>query len=147
MTVVDAAGAPVAGKPVTFTLDNSKASGTTGADGIAKAALLVKEKAGKRSLVISAEGASTTVAFTVLVEKTALKAVGGKGGVTATLTDDDKSPVAGQVITFTSGSKKVTAKTDAKGVAKATGLPPGNVKVAYAGAAGMYAASSTTTKA
>jgi hypothetical protein len=145
--LVDAAGAPVAGKAVTFTLGTSTVSGTTGPDGVAKAALLVKEKAGKRSLVITSDDAKVAVDFTVAVEKTALKAAGGKGAVTATLTDDDKKPVAGQVITFASGSKKVTAKTDAKGVAKATGLPPGNIKVTYAGAAGMYAAASTTTKA
>lgn len=144
--LVDAAGAPVSGKTVTFTLGSSQATGTTGADGVAKAALLVKETAGKRSMVITSGDAKVVVDFTVLVEKTVLKAVGGKGGVTATLTDDDRKPVAGQVITFTSGSKKVTAKTDANGVAKATGLPPGNVKVSYPGAAGMYAGSSTTTK-
>jgi hypothetical protein len=144
--LVDASGAAVAGKTVTFTLGASTATGMTGADGVAKAALLVKETAGKRSLVITSDDAKTSVDFTVLVEKTVLKAVGSKAAVTATLTDDDKTPVAGQVITFTSGSKKVTAKTDAKGIAKATGLPPGNIKVAYAGAAGMYAAASTTTK-
>jgi hypothetical protein len=145
--LVDAAGAPVAGKTVTFTLGSTKATGTTGADGIAKGALVVNEKAGKRSLVITSDDATVSVDFTVVLEKTALKAVGGKAGVTATLTDDDNKPVAGQAITFASGSKKVTAKTDAKGVAKATGLPPGNIKVTYAGAAGMYTASSTTTKA
>jgi hypothetical protein len=144
--LVDAAGAPLAGKTVTFTLGTSKATGTTGADGIAKGALLVKEKAGKRSLVITSDDAKVSVDFTVLVEKTALKAVGGKGGVTATLTDDDKKPVVGQVITFASGSKKLTAKTNPQGVAKVTGLPPGNVKVTYAGAPGMYTAASTTTK-
>jgi hypothetical protein len=145
--LVDAAGAAVAGKTVTFALGASKATGVTGADGVAKASLTVKDKAGKRSLAISSDDVKTAVAFTVLVEKTALKAVGSKGAVTATLTDDDKKPVAGQAVTFTSGSKKVTAKTDAKGVAKATGLPAGNVKVTYAGAAGMYTATSTSTKA
>jgi hypothetical protein len=145
--LVDAAGAAVAGKTVTFTLGASKATGVTGADGVAKAALIVQEKAGKRSLVISTDDANVSVDFTVSVEKTALKAVGSKGAVTATLTDDDKKPVVGQVITFTSGSKKVTAKTDAKGVAKASGLPAGNIKVSYAGATGMYTAASATTKA
>jgi hypothetical protein len=145
--LVDAAGAAVAGKTVTFALGGSTATGVTGADGVAKASLTVKDKAGKRSLAISADDAKTAVAFTVLVEKTALKAAGSKGAVTATLTDDDKKPVAGQAVTFTSGSKKVTAKTDAKGVAKATGLPAGNVKVSYAGATGMYAAASTSAKA
>jgi hypothetical protein len=145
--LVDAAGAAVAGKTVTFALGSSKVTGTTGADGVAKGALLVKEKAGKRTLSITSDDAKASVDFTVSVEKTALKAVGGKGAVTATLTDDDKKPVAGQAVTFTSGSKKVTAKTDAKGVAKASGLPAGNVKVAYAGASGMYTAASTSTKA
>lgn len=144
--LVDAAGTPVAGKTVTFTLGSSQATGTTGADGVAKAALLVKETAGKRSMVITSGDAKVVVDFTVTVEKTALRAVGGKSVVTATLTDDDTSPVPGQVITFASGSKKISVKTDAKGVAKATGLPPGNVKVSYPGAAGMYAGSSTTTK-
>ncbi|MCU1592586.1 MAG: hypothetical protein JWP11_3842 [Frankiales bacterium] len=145
--LVDAAGAPVAGKTVSFTVGASTASGVTGADGIAKSALVIKDKAGKRSLVLASDALTTSVPFTVLVEKTALKATGAKGAVTATLTDDDKKPVVGQVVTFASGSKTVTAKTDAKGVAKASGLPAGNIKVSYAGAAGMYTAASTTTKA
>jgi hypothetical protein len=145
--LVDAAGAAVAGKTVTFTLGSSTATGVTGADGVAKASLTVKDKAGKRSLGLSSDEAKTSVVFTVLVEKTALKAVGNKGTVTATLTDDDKKAVVGQVITFASGSKKVTAKTDAKGIAKGSGLPSGNIKVSYAGETGMYTAASTTTKA
>ena len=142
--LVDPAGAPVAGKAVTFTLGASKATGTTGADGIAKASLLVKELAGKRTLTIAAEGTTAAVDFTVLLEKTVLKAANNKGTVTATLTDDDKTPLAGQVLTFTLGSKKATAKTDARGVAKVSGFPAGNVKVTYAGASGMYTAASAT---
>jgi hypothetical protein len=145
--LVDAAGAAVAGKTVTFSLGASKASGVTGADGVAKASMVVKDKAGKRSLAITSDSTTVSVPFTVSVEKTALKAAGANGAVTATLTDDDRKPVVGQVITFTSGSKKVTAKTDAKGVAKAAGLPAGNVKVTYPGATGMYAAASTSAKA
>ncbi|MCW2571798.1 MAG: hypothetical protein JWO88_1856, partial [Frankiales bacterium] len=144
--LVDATGKPLAGKVVTFSLGASKATGKTGTNGVAEAALLVKDKAGKRTLTITGDGAKTSVPFTVLVERTVLNATGTKGAVTATLVDDDKHPVAGQVITFSLGSKKVTAKTDAKGVAKATGLPSGNVKVGYAGAAGMYTAANATTK-
>jgi hypothetical protein len=144
--LVDPSGAPVAGKAVTFTLGSSKAVGTTGADGVAKAALLVKAKAGKSSLVLTSEDLTASVPFTVLLEKTVLKATNTKGAVTATLTDDDKTPVTGQVITFTLGSKKVTAKTDAKGVAKANGFPAGNVKVTYAGSPGMYTAASASAK-
>jgi hypothetical protein len=145
--LVDASGAPVAGKTVTFTLGSSKAAGTTGTDGVAKASLVVNEKAGKKTLVLTSDAVTASVPFTVLIEKTVLKATGSKGAVTAILSDDDRTPVAGQVITFTLGSKKATARTDAKGVAKVTGFPPGNVKVAYAGASGMYAAASTSTKA
>ena len=86
--------------------------------------------------------------FTVLVEKTALKVTGSKGTVAATLSDDDKKPVAGQPVTFTAGSKKATVKTDAKGVAKVAGFAPGTtVKVTYAGAAGMYSAAAGSTTA
>lgn len=145
--LVDAAGAPVAGKEVTFALGESKATGTTGTDGIAKAALLVREKAGTRSLSITSEGTTISTEFTVLVEKTVLKATGSKGNVTATLTDDDRQPVAGQVITFTSGSKKVTTKTNKSGVAKAGFAPGSAVTVTYAGVAGEYSASKTTARA
>jgi hypothetical protein len=146
--LVDAAGKPVAGKRITFSLGVSKVIAATGADGVAKAALVVKDKAGRRTLTLTDGTNKATAPFTVLVEKTALKAVGGRGSVVATLTDDDRKPVAGQVVTFTSGSKKVTARTDAKGVAKATGFVAGSaVKIAYAGATGMYSAASTSAKA
>jgi hypothetical protein len=146
--LVDAAGAPVAGKEVTFALGASKATATTGEDGVAKAVLLVNEKAGKRSLAITSGETSMSEDFTVMVEKTALKAAGSKGAVTATLTDDDRKAVAGQVVAFTSGSVKKTARTDAKGVAKAAGFPAGStVTVTYAGAAGQYAGSKTSAKA
>lgn len=144
--LVDASGAPVAGKMVSFTLGSAKAVGTTGPDGVANASLVVTAKAGQASLALASDDLTATVPFTVLVEQTALKAVNTKGTVTATLTDDDKTPVAGQVITFTLGSKKATAKTDAKGDAKVSGFPAGNVKATYAGAPGMYAGSSETAK-
>ena len=145
--LVDAGGAPVAGKDVTFTLGTSTATGKTGADGIAKALLLVKEKAGSRTLTIAAEGTTVTTPFTVLVEKTVLKAAAAKGNVTATLTDDDRKPVAGQTITFTSGSKKVTTKTNASGIAKAGFAPGSAVTVTYAGLADQYSASKASAKA
>ena len=146
--LVDAAGKPVAGKDVTFALGSSKATGRTNAGGVAKASLLVKEKAGKRTLTLTSGDASTTVPFTVLVEKTLLKATGGSGAVTATLTDDDRKPVAGQAVTFTSGAKKVTARTAANGVVKASGFPAGStVTVTYAGVTGQYAPSKASAKA
>jgi hypothetical protein len=146
--LIDSAGAPVAGKTLTFVIGSAKATGVTGADGVAKAALTVKDKAGKRTLKLTGAGASASVAFTVLVEKTVLNATGSKGTIAATLADDDKKPVAGQAVTFTAGSKKATVKTDANGVAKAAGFAPGTtVKVSYPGAAGMYSAAAGSAKA
>ncbi len=145
--LVDGAGAPVAGKTVTFTLGTSKATGTTGADGVATASLAVTEKVGQRTLTIEAEGATVSVPFTVALEKTVLRASASQGNVTATLTDDDNQPVVGQPITFTSGAKKIVTKTNAKGVAKAGFAPGSTVKVSYAGAAGMYTAAATSAKA
>jgi hypothetical protein len=142
------AGAPVSGKTLTFALGASKATGVTGADGVAKATLTVNDKAGRRTLKITGAGASTTVPFTVLVEKTTLKVTGGKGTVAAALSDDDKKPVAGQPVTFTAGSRTATVKTDAKGVAKVAGFAPGTtVKVSYPGAGGMYSAAAGSAKA
>jgi hypothetical protein len=52
------------------------------------------------------------------------------------------------VVTFTSGGKKVTAKTDGKGVAKAAGFAPGSaVTATYAGVSGQYAGSKASAKA
>ena len=146
--LVDAAGAPVAGKEVAFALGASTATGTTGADGVAKALLVVKEKAGARTLTLTADETTVSAPFTVTVEKTALRATGGGGAVVATLTDDDSKPVSGQVVTFSAGAVKKTSRTDAKGVAKASGFPAGSaVSVTYAGAPGQYAASKAAAKA
>jgi hypothetical protein len=138
--LLDAAGKPVAGKRVTFTLGAVTAAATTGSNGIAKATLLVREKAGRRSLVLSSDDLRNAVPFTVLVERVVLRATGSAGAVQATLTDDDGHAVALQTVTFTSGGRKVTARTDANGVAEATGFArDSTVTVAYAGVAGQYA--------
>jgi hypothetical protein len=121
---------------------------TTGRNGIAKAALLVREKAGRRSLVLRSGELTTTVPFTVLVEKVALRATATAGAITATLADDDGQAVALQTVTFTSGGRTVTARTDANGVAEATGFARGAVvKVTYRGVPGRYSAASTSTEA
>lgn len=145
---VDASGAPLAGEPVTFTVGSASATATTGSDGVAKAALTLKDKAGSTTLAIVSGDQKVSVPFTIALEKTLLKASGAKGTVTATLTDDDRTAVPGQTVVFGSGSKKVLVKTDGKGVAKASGFPANaNVKVTYAGAPGMYLGASTASKA
>jgi hypothetical protein len=146
--LLDAAGKPVAGKRVSFTLGSVTAVATTGQNGIAKASVLVREKAGRRSLVLASDDLRTTVPFTVQVERVALRATGAADAVRATLTDDDGQAVALQTVTFTAGSRKVTARTDANGVAEATGFARGTVvKVSYPGIAGQYSSAATSTKA
>lgn len=146
--LLDATGQPVAGKRVTFTLGAETAAATTGEDGIAKASVLVREKAGRRSLVLSSDDLKTTVPFTVQVERVALRAAGTADGVRATLTDDDGQAVALQTVTFTAGGRKVTARTDANGVAQAAGFARGTVvKVSYLGIAGQYSSAATSTTA
>jgi hypothetical protein len=146
--LLDGSGAPAAGKAVTFTLGTSKAVATTGKDGIAKASLKVTSKAGPAPMKVASGSEAIAVPFTVLVEKTALKVTGGGGAVTATLTDDDRKAVAGQVVTFTAGSVTRSVRTGATGVAKAAGFPAGAVvKATYSGATGMYTAASGSAKA
>jgi hypothetical protein len=144
---VDSNGNPLDGETVSFTLGKSTVSADTDENGIAKAELVVTDRAGKRSLVVASEDQKSTFPFTVTVEKTALKATGSKGAVTAALFDDDKHAVAGQVITFAAGAKKMTAKTNAKGIATVSGVPAGAVRVTYAGVSGMYSASAASAKA
>lgn len=145
--LVNRAGAPVAGQRVTFTLGASRVAGTTAANGVARAALLVRDKAGRTPLTITSGSTTTKIYFTILVERTVLRATGDRGTVTATLTDDDGHPVGGQLVTFTAGARQVSARTDVHGVAKASGLPAGSVKVDYAGARDRYTAASTSTSA
>lgn len=146
--LVDSGGAPLTGKVVTFTLGTSTASATTGGDGVAHASVVVREKAGQSILALAAEGAKTSVPFTVSVERTALTASGGNGNATAILRDDDRKPVASQMVTFASGSRRVSVRTDGNGIAKASGYRRGaTVRVSFAGASGMYAAANTSTTA
>lgn len=144
--LVDSDGAPLVGKVVTFTLGSSTASAPTGDDGVANTSVVVKQTAGQRVLALATEGASTSVPFTVSVERTALTASGGQGTATATLRDDDRRPIANQTVTFSAGSRKVSVRTNSSGTAKASGFSKGaRVKVTFAGASGMYSAAGTST--
>lgn len=145
--LADNAGKALAGQRVSISLPGTSAVVTTGADGVARLTSVMRSAATTGTMTATFEAASgfdkstMSVPFTVTVEKTSLLATGSRGAVTATLRDDDKQAVAGQVLTFTQGSVKKTAKTDAKGVAKVGGFKPGQtVKVTYAGLAGKYAA-------
>jgi len=149
---------PVAGKIITASLAGGKAgSARTDSKGVARIRIEVKRNAGKTTVSAtfrgdtSAGSSSASRPFTVVVEKTILKATGSKGTVTATLTDDDRpkaTKMTSRIVTFTYSGKKVNVRTDRNGVAKLSGIKPGTtVKVTYAGVKSQYAASSATTKA
>ncbi len=84
--------------------------------------------------------------FTVAPETSVLKAVAGRGTVTATLTDNDRTPIKGQVVTFKVGSRVTKVITNAKGVAVLTRQTKGtSVTVGFAGVRGKYTAAKSVT--
>jgi hypothetical protein len=114
-----------------------------------KATFVLPLTASARSIVLSAifAGNPTVGAagagqpFTIKSETTLLKAVAGKGTVTATLTDNDKTAVAGKTVVFTVGKKVTKVVTNAKGVAVLKKQVKGStVKVAFAGVKNFYVA-------
>lgn len=152
VSLLDADESAVPGATVAVQLPGGPAAkGITNDDGEAVITLPVTVPASATTLTARFAGnadvgaASDSAPFTVKLEKTVLKAVGGRGTVTATLTDDDKAPVAGQLVTFTVGSKVTKVKTSAKGVAVLTGQVKGAlVKVTFAGTKGLYSAAAGT---
>ncbi|MDQ1705181.1 MAG: hypothetical protein QOF18_1547, partial [Frankiaceae bacterium] len=147
--LVDIDGRPLAGKPVRFTVGAVTVIAKTGADGVAKAAVKPKGKAGTYALVTSFAGdasagkVSISTPFTVTVERTALKlssTATRKPTVTAVLRDNDAHAVAGQQLTWLVNGKKVgSATTNSSGVAKFTRVKKGQkVSVVFAGVKGEF---------
>ena len=147
-TLVDSADAAVEGATVKLELAGlPPVTATTDGAGLATFSLPLTVTAGAKALTATYVGSDTVGpakadgTFTVAAEKAVLKAVAGKGTVTATLTDDDRTPLAGQVVVFTVGSKTTKAKTNAKGVAVLTRQTAGaTVKVAFAAVKDRYSA-------
>jgi hypothetical protein len=111
-TLRDSDGQPVAGMAVEFSIGTASASGTTGGDGHASAAITLEGPAGVGQLAGSFAGdgpygpSSDSAAFTVNKEATLLDlsdAVGARqapGVATATLTEEDGAPLAGATVEF-----------------------------------------------
>ena len=150
-TLTDTADAAVAGVKVHVSLAGQpEVVAVTNDDGEVTVTLPLTGKAGAKTLALSflgteAVGPTTATApFTETVEKPVLKAVAGRGTVTATLTDDDKTPLAGQLVAFTVGSKVTKVKTNAKGVAVLTRQTRGAiVKVGFVAVKDFYSAAPT----
>jgi hypothetical protein len=116
-------------------------------EGIAGFTFPITVPAGSKTLTatflgsVDASPAGAGAPFTVSPESTVLKAVGGKGSVTATLTDNDKTPLASQLVAFKVGSKTTKVKTNSKGVAVLSKLAKGSTaSVSFAAVTGKYAA-------
>ena len=115
-------GKPLKGAKVTFQVDKNKAvAKKTNANGIAS--LPMKYKPAKYTVVV--KYAKQTLKAKVTVKKVlALKSVAVKKSakklvLTATL-KKGKSPIKGKIVAFKFSGKTYKAKTDAKGIAKAT---------------------------
>jgi hypothetical protein len=152
-TLKDADDSPVSGVAVTALIAGGKpVTVTTDEDGIADVFLPLTTKAGTKAITATFAGndvvgpASAVGSFKVVAEKTVLKAVAIKGGVKATVLDDDKHPVAGRTVLFVIGAKKKAVKTNAKGIAVLTGVAKGTaVKVSFPAVPGFYLGTPTYT--
>lgn len=156
--LLSAAGAPLAGKTVTFKVGSVTASAVTGSDGVARTTLDPKAAAGSYDLVTrfagdaSAAAAEVTTPFTVTAEATkitfAVSPRGAARSIAAKLTDDDAKPLAGQPVAFSvNGTKVATVTTNAAGIATYASAKAGQtVKADYAGVAGKYLGTSLTKK-
>ncbi len=150
-TLLDTADAAVEGAKVSLTLTGMTVlEGTTDEDGAVVFTFPITVPAGAKKVTAAFLGTDTVgpVAlaspFTVKAEKALLKVVAGRGTMTATLADDDRTVLAGQVVVFTVGSKVTKVKTNAKGVAVLTRQTKGaTVKVSFVAIKDQYTAAPT----
>jgi hypothetical protein len=164
-TLLDENGKALAGKPLTFAVDDGTGktvTATTDANGRATAAYgPIKVRAGTYPVTVTFPGeaalrtATATGTLTVSPEACVFKALkvakpsAKTRLVTATLVDNDGHPVAGVPFTWWVNGKKVAnAKTASNGTAVLKSAKPGQtVQAKFAGVSGMYlAANSKATK-
>ena len=156
--LTDASGRPLPGRTVRLELAGSSTSATTSGDGTATATLSPGVTAGTYPLAVSFSGdavASGTVvsrSYTVVPETTVLtlstRPKRSDRTVTATLRDDDGTPLSGASLTFRYGSTTTTLVTSARGVAELSGVAAGTeVTATYDGVAGKWLGTSATTRA
>jgi len=165
-TLVDQDAKPLAGKPLTFTVNDGKPTtltGTTDPNGIAKVTYgPTTVKAGNYPVTVSFAGEPNTLkkssapgTLKVSAQKTLFtplkvtKPTATTRMVTTTLLDDLKKPVVGaKVDWYVNGKKTATATTDKTGkVVFRVGKPGQTVQARYAGLTGkLLAAASASAK-
>ncbi|MEV6054831.1 choice-of-anchor P family protein [Streptomyces sp. NPDC052107] len=132
-----AGGSPVTGADVDFTLGSQSCTGTTDASGNASCSLTPQNVPGQTTITASFAGnattapSSTSVAFTITKEETALAytgpariANGAPVHLSGTLTEDATAPIAGRTVSFALGTgaaqQSCTGTTDSAGHASCT---------------------------
>jgi hypothetical protein len=156
------AGAPLAGRTVTFTVGTQTCSAVSGSNGIATCALVDQQDVGSPGVAVSVAQDLTTAAksvqapFSVTPQPTTLTTSYTAGTtqatLSATLLGDLGSGVASQTVTLTLGGETCTATTGADGkgsctVPAITGTASATLDGSFAGSAnGDYLASSAATK-
>lgn len=156
--LTDESGRALSGRSVRVDLAGSSTSATTGSDGTARVALSPGVVAGTYPLTASfggdtvAGGTAVTRSYVVIPETTVLglstRTKRGDRTVTATLKDDDGTPLSGASVTFRYGSTTTTLVTSVKGVAELHDVAAGSeVTASYAGVSGTWLGSSATTRA
>lgn len=159
--LLDENGKALAGKPLTFTVNDGtgrKVTATTDANGKATAVYgPIKSRAGTYPVTVSFPGetalkASTaTGTLTVSAEASSFKPLkvtkptAKTRTVTATLVDDSNHPIGGVAITWWVNGKKVAnAKTASNGTAVLKSAKPGQtVQAKFAGVSGMFLAATS----
>lgn len=160
--LVDVDGKPIAGKTLSFTVQDGKSTtvnATTDANGLATAAYgPVHVAAGSYPVTVAFAGDTTTykhssatgtlkvtAAKTLFTALKVTKPSAKTRVVTTTLLDDAKKPVAGARVDWYANGKKVASSTTdktGKAVFK-TGKPGQTVQARYAGKPGMLLASAS----
>jgi hypothetical protein len=150
-------GTPLAGQPVEFRVDGDPVARTvtTDASGVAELTYVPPQAAGTYAVTAAYAGDATDGAaraagaeLTVVAERTSLQAARTGTGhkVTATLTDDDRHPVAGQRVAWLAGGKQVaTGTTDRSGRCTYAATAGQRVQARFAAVAGKYAAATSKT--
>ncbi|HET7505590.1 MAG TPA: Ig-like domain repeat protein, partial [Kofleriaceae bacterium] len=155
-------GTGVSGATIDFALGAQSCSAVTDSSGHAACSIVITQAPGSYTVTASFAGdaghraASTSAAFTVAREETAIAYTGGTTGdfhdpvtVSATLTEDGIVPLAGRGLTFTlAGADGCTATTDTAGIASCTitpSEPAGSYPLVVSFAGDTFYEQSTTT--
>ncbi|HWB21462.1 MAG TPA: MBG domain-containing protein, partial [Gaiellaceae bacterium] len=136
-TLTTSTGSPVSGAVIVFTLGSQSCSAVTNSQGKASCGGTLTQPVGTYTITASYAGTSTYQAssasspFKIVPETTAINMLysgpalsGSQVQLSAALTQDVSSPVAGKTVKLSLGSQSCTAVTNSSGIAKCTVTAP-----------------------